>query len=43
MGTIEKRQIARLYKLLEAAEKSGDRDAVSALRWAIMNLEHMYK
>ena len=43
MGTIEKRNIERLCKLLEDAEQRGDRDAASALRWAIMNLEHMHK
>ena len=43
MGTIERKHLERLEKLLEAAEKSGDREAVSALRWAIMNLEHLYR
>lgn len=35
-----KKKIEQLYKLLEKAEKEQDMEAVSALRWAILNLEN---
>lgn len=43
MGTVEKFYIDQLYKLLAETERKGDRDTGAALRWAILNLEHIYK
>lgn len=34
-------KIETLYKLLERAEKEHDANAISALRWAIFQLEQM--
>ena len=36
----EKTMIEKLYSLLERAQQEGDPSAVSALRWAIFNLEN---
>lgn len=43
MGTLEKRHLERLEKLLKDAEKRGEHDTAAAIRWAIYNLEYMYK
>lgn len=37
---MDEKKIDQLYKLLERAEKEQDTEAVSALRWAILNLEN---
>ena len=37
---MEEKYIKKLYKLLEKAEKEKDSEIVSALRWAIFNLEN---
>ena len=39
---MEDKKIEILYRLLERAEKEQDRDAESALRWAIFQLEQLY-
>lgn len=38
-GTMDKKKIERLYKLLKRAEKENDKETAAALRWAIFNLE----
>lgn len=37
---MDKKKIEQLYKLLYRAEKEHDAETVSALRWAILNLEN---
>lgn len=39
-NSMDKKKIEQLYKLLYRAEKEHDAEAVSALRWAILNLEN---
>lgn len=36
---MDEKKMAKLYELLESAEKNHDEDAASALRWAIFQLE----
>ena len=38
---MEERKIEILYQLLERAEKEKDQETVSALRWAIFQLEQL--
>lgn len=37
---MKEKYIEKLYKLLERAEKEKDVETMSALRWAIFNLEN---
>ena len=37
---MEEKNIERLYKLLECAERENDTEAAAALRWAIFELEN---
>jgi hypothetical protein len=37
---MEEKNLERLYKLLERAEREHDTETVSAMRWAIFELEN---
>lgn len=37
---MREKYIEKLYELLERAEKEKDNETISALRWAIFNLEN---
>ena len=37
---VEEKYVEKLYELLERAEKEKDYETISALRWAIFNLEN---
>ncbi|NLD19143.1 MAG: hypothetical protein GX663_02710 [Clostridiales bacterium] len=39
MEKIEAKRIDVLYTLLQRAEEAGDKEIISALRWAILSLE----
>nr|DAE90907.1 MAG TPA: Protein of unknown function (DUF2786) [Caudoviricetes sp.] len=37
---MKEKNLERLYKLLERAERENDTEAVAAIRWAIFELEN---
>lgn len=37
---MEEKKVAKLYELLERAEKEKDAEAVAALRWVIFQVEN---
>ncbi len=40
LSNLDRKQVDRLYALLERAEREGDVDTAAALRWAIFTLEN---